>query len=370
MTWLKKLGICSVVSLCAAVAQGQILIGQTVGVTGTVAATVKESMAGAKLYLDSVNAKGGVRGQKIELLTLDDKFDVIQAAENARILIEDKKVLALFMNRGTPHTEAIMPLLVKHDVALVGPSTGAMLLHQPVKRQIFNIRSNYQRESQKAVAHLATVGVTRIAIVHVDDSFGKDGLAGAVEGLNTAKLKPAAVLKFDRTKPDYTTIVPELIKLDAQAAIWVGSGTAVASGIKALRAAGSSMQVVTLSNNASSGFIMLLGDNSRGVIITQVFPYERSFNYAFVREANELAVRANNLELSPAVLEGFASAKVLVEGLRRVTPPYTRSKIIDALETLKKYDLGGLEINFSTEDHTGLDFTDLSIIGTDGKFKR
>jgi branched-chain amino acid transport system substrate-binding protein len=366
----KKLGLTMALLLGAMDVHAQILVGQTVGVTGTVAATVKESMAGAKLYIDSVNAKGGVQGQKIELITLDDKFDVKQAQENARVLIEEKKVLALFMNRGTPHTEAMMPLLTKHDVALVGPSTGAMLLHQPVTRQIFNIRSSYQREAQKAVLHLTTVGVTRIAVVHVDDSFGKDGLAGATEGLKTAQLTPVAVLKFDRTKPDYKDIIPELSKMNAQAAIWVGSGTAVASGIKALRAAGSSMQVVTLSNNASAGFIKLLGDTSRGVIITQVLPYERSIKYAFVKEAQEMAVRADNLELSPAVLEGFATAKVLVEGLRRTKLPMTRSKLIDALESIKKYDLGGLEITYGADDHTGLDFADLSIIGPSGKFQR
>lgn len=355
---------------CHILAHAQILIGQTVGVTGTVAATVKESMAGAKLYIDEVNAKGGIRGQKIELLTLDDKFDVKQAAENARILIEDKKVLALFMNRGTPHTEAIMPVLAKYDVALIGPSTGAMLLHQPVTRQIFNIRSSYQRESKKAVAHLATVGVTRIAVVHVDDSFGIDGLTGAQDGLSAANLKPTVVLKFDRTKPDYTTIVPELIKQDVQTIIWVGSGTAVASGIKALRAAGSSAQVLTLSNNASAGFIKLLAQDSRGVIISQVLPNEKSFNYAVVKEAHNLAQLSKQLELSPAVLEGYISAKVMVEGLRRMTPPLTRSKVIESLESLKRYDIGGLEISYSPNDHTGLDFADLSIIGTDGKFKR
>jgi branched-chain amino acid transport system substrate-binding protein len=370
MKSLLKVSISALLFIFALMVQAQILIGQTVGVSGTVAATVKESMAGAKLYIDHVNAKGGIRGQQITFLTLDDKFDVNQAQENARILIEEKQVLALFMNRGTPHTEAIMPLLAKYDVALIGPSTGAMLLHKPVNRQIFNIRSTYQREAQKAILHLATVGVTRIAVVHVDDSFGKDGLSGAIEGLNNAKLKPVTVLKFDRAKPDYSAIVPELIKLDTQATIWVGSGTAVASGIKALRAAGSYSQVVTLSNNASAGFIKLLDDSSRGVVVTQVLPFERSFAFAFVKEANELAVQANNLELSPAVLEGFVSAKVLVEGLRRTSLPLTRSKLIDALQSIKKFDLGGLEISYSPDDHTGLDFADLSIIGKDGKFKR
>ncbi len=355
--------------ICAG-AQGQILIGQTVGLTGAVAATVKEARAGAMLYIDSVNAKGGVRGEKIELVTLDDKFDPQRAVENARILIEEKNVLALFLNRGTPHTEAIMPLLAKYDVALIAPSTGAMLLHKPVSRQIFNVRSSYQREARKAIAHLSTVGVTRIAVVHADDSFGQDGLTGTLDGLSVAQLKPVAVLKINRDKPDYASVVPTLIKSEAQTVVWIGSGTAVTDGIKALRAAGSSAQVVTFSNNASAGFVKLLGDNSRGVIITQVLPSEHAYSYAFIKEANELARSHDNLELSPAVLEGFVSAKVLVEALRRASPKPTREKIIAALNGMHRFDLGGLEVSYSPNNHTGLDFADLSIVGADGKFKR
>jgi len=58
-------------SVCLS-ASAQLKIGQTTGVTGAVAATVKESMFGAQLYIDSVNAKGGVGGEKIEVITLDD----------------------------------------------------------------------------------------------------------------------------------------------------------------------------------------------------------------------------------------------------------------------------------------------------------
>ncbi len=75
-------------------------------------------------------------------------------------------------------------------------------------------------------------------------------------------------------------------------------------------------------------------------------------------------------EVSPAMLEGFAAAKVLVEGLRRAGAKPTREKLQAALEGMRKLDIGGLEVSYSPEDHTGLDFADLSIIGTDGKFKR
>ena len=356
--------------LLGGVAQSQILIGQTAGFSGPVASGVKETTDGAKLYLDAVNAKGGVNGQKIELISLDDKFDPKLAAANAKTLIVDKQVLALFLNRGTPHTEAINPLLEQYGVPLVGPSTGAMVLHQPVKRYIFNVRATYQREAEKAVDHLVTMGVKRIAVVHTDDSFGQDGLQGAVRGLTKAKMEPVVVIKTDRSKPDFSVLAAPLAKVQTQAIIWVGSGTHVVDGIKALRAAGPVPQVVTLSNNASSGFVKSLGANARGVIVTQVFPSERSIAYPMVKEALTLVSTKAGAALSPAMLEGFAAAKVLVEGLQRAGKNPSREKLRSALEGIKSFNLGGLEIGYGPDDHTGLDFVDLSIVGADGRFMR
>jgi len=128
--------------------------------------------------------------------------------------------------------------------------------------------------------------------------------------------------------------------------------------------------VVTLSNNASSGFIKQLGDASKGVIVTQVFPSERSLGQPMVKEALTLAQAKGQKELSPAALEGFASAKVLVEALRRAGPKPTRAKVVAALESIRGYDLGGgLEVSYSPTDHSGIDFADLAII-SDGRFKR
>ncbi len=352
------------------VSQSQILVGQTAGFTGPVGAGVKETTDGARLYIDAINSAGGVNGQKIELISLDDKFDPKNAGENARQLIEDRDVVAMFLTRGTPHTQAIIPLLEKYGVPLIGPSTGAMVLHQPVQKHVFNVRATYQREAEKAISHLASIGITRIAIVYADDSFGADGVAGAQKGLLAGKLQPVLVEKFDRTKPDFAPIAPKLVQSNAQAVMMVASGGAVADGIKAFRAAGSSAQVVTLSNNASTGFIKGLGSDARGVIVTQVFPYERSISYPMVKEAQDLAKVQGLTDVSPAMLEGFASAKVLVEGLRRAGAKPTREKIQAALEGIRKLDIGGLEVSYGPTDHSGLDFADLSIIGTDGKFKR
>ncbi|SFD71410.1 ABC transporter substrate-binding protein [Paracidovorax konjaci] len=371
MTASRFLTLLLAAGLAATSASAQLLIGQTAGFSGPVAAGVQEVTKGAKLYLDEVNENGGVGGQKVELVSVDDRFDPKVSAENARKLIEETGVLAMFLTRGTPHTEAVLPLLDKHGVPLVGPSTGAMVLHQPVRRHVFNVRASYQREAERAMGHLAGIGMNRIALLTVDDSFGNDALQGALRGLKAARLEPAVQATFARDKPDFSHIAPAVAKENAQGVLIVGTALAVADGIAAIRAAGSKAQLVTLSNNATAGFIAGLGANAAGTIVTQVFPNERSVAVPMVKEAQALAKKRDVAGgLSGAMLEGYASAKVLVEGLRRAGPKPTRATLQASLEGLRKFDLGGLEVGYTPTDHSGLDFTDLSIVGADGRFRR
>jgi len=356
-------------SALSAPAWAQLRVGQTAGVTGAVASSVKEATDGARLYFDAVNAKGGVAGQMIELQQLDDQFDPKLAVVNAKKLI-DQGVIALFLTRGTPHTQAIMPLLTEYKVPLVGPSTGAMVLHQPVHPWLFNVRAPYQREAERVINHLSLIGLERIAIVQVDDSFGADAAGGALKGFTAVGRQPVAHLMYDRAKPDFAPLMPQLTAANPQAVLYIGSGTAVVDGMKALRAAGSRAQLVTLSNNASAGFVKGLGELARGTIVAQVFPYERSLAAPIVKEAHALATAKGMEGVTPAMLEGFASAKVLVEGLRRAGKEPTRATLRAALEGLNKVDIGGLELSYSPADHSGLDFADLSIVDASGKFRR
>ncbi len=350
-------------------AQAQIKIGQTAAFSGPGSLSVQESAEGARLYFDAVNAQGGIKGQRIELISMDDKYDPKLAVENTRSLI-DQGVLAMFLSRGTAQCVAQLPLLAEHRLALVAPSCGAMVLHQPVNPYVFNLRASFQREAERAVKHLAGIGVKRVTLVQVDDAFGADAGVGALRGLEAVGLRATALLRFDRNKPDLAPVMQQLARANVEAVLVIGPGYAVVEGVNALRAAGSTAHVATLSNNASAEFVRALGENARGVIVTQLFPYERSTSMPLVREAQALYKARGKSELTPAHLEGFAAAKLLVEGLKRVAKDLSRDGLLKSLDGLQRVDLGGLELSFGPKDHSGLEFTDVSIIGPDGKFWR
>ena len=361
--------LASMVSAEDGVTDTSILIGQTVGLTGTVAAPVKEMNEGALAYFNSINKNGGVHGRKIELRTLDDKFDPALTKANAETLITKEHVFAMFQGRGTPHTQGILPMLATHKVPLIAPSTGATVFHEPVNRWVFNIRAKYQDEVAKAVEQFATVGIKSIGILHVDDAFGQDGLTGFNKAMAERKLTPAIITKFDRVKPDYAATAATVMKANPQALIIVSSSKNTIEVIKAFHAAGSHIQIMTLSNNSSAAFVKDLGPAGKGVIVSQVTPAPHLVSTTLGQEF-KIAAKASGATVSYAAMEGFVNAKVLVEGLRRAGRNLTREGLIQALESMQRLDLGGLLITYGADDHTGSDFVELTIIGKDGRFIR
>jgi len=356
----------------------QIRIGQTSGFTGPVAASVVEINVGAKLYLDYINAEGGVAGERIELISLDDKNQPPLTLENARKLVADQRVVALFLNRGTPHTQALLPVLAEARIVLLAPSTGAMVLHSPVNPWVFNVRTTYQAETERVTRHFGLAGLDKVALCYVNDSFGEDALQGALKVFKEAGQAPVVAEKIDKANPDYSVCVQKVLAHKPLGLVIIGSPVSVAAGVKALRAAGSKVTVGTLSNNAAGGFVKALGHEGHGVIVSQVFPSERRLAAPMIAEAARLATAKNIKQLTPAMIEGYAAAKVLVAGLKRAASdskgPITRASFKKALESFNRVDIGGgvggAELSYSASDHSGLEYVDLSYISDDGSFRR
>ncbi|QJR14409.1 ABC transporter substrate-binding protein [Usitatibacter palustris] len=343
-------------------------IGNSGPSSGPNSASMLELLDGAKLYFDAVNAAGGIKGRRVELLQRDDNFEVARTTKNVESLIDESRVDALLLVRGTPHNEAILPIIERAGVPLIGPSTGAMVLHQPIKRYVFNVRPSYRSEAEKLAQFLIQLGKRRVVLIHVNDSFGEDVATGIVAGLAESKLAPLGVHKFDRKTVDIGKAVPDVKRANPDAIVLVGAGAAVAAGVEALRNAQVQASIATVSNNASTGFIKSLGGNASGVMVSQVFPDERLAAVPLVREAAGHASK-KGLQLTPAMMEGYSAAKVTVEALRRCQNGCNHAELLRSLESLD-IDLGGVRVAYSPTDHSGIEFTDLSIIDKHGRFRR
>lgn len=351
------------------------VIGQTTAFTGPPAGTVRELTHGAKIYLAQTNALGGVNGRPIKLLQLDDGFKPKRAADNASELIKSG-VSALFLTRGTPTNEAIIQAIKPSGIPLIAPSTGAMSLRDPLIRNVFNVRSSYRTEGERVVHELATLTHERIGVIVVDDSFGRDVMDGVMPGFKRAGIKPVFVFKFDREKKDFADLVQEASRINAQSVLIIAATDPTVKMITGMRQAKCTSMAVTMSTNASNQFVQQLGDAATGVGVVQVFPKPRSFALPLILEASKAlerhtpAIAGNDKQfstLTPAMLEGFVSAKVLVEGLRR-SEGERPGQLIEAFESIKDFDTGWREISYSRNDHNGLNYAELSVINQKGRF--
>src|SRR5262245_54182375 len=346
----------------------EIVLGHTAGFTGAVAGSVKESTDGALIYFDWVNSQGGVNGRRIVLKSLDDGFDPKRAGENAKKIIAETPPLAFILTRGTPHTEAALPHIKAAGIPLICPGTGADVFHAPVNPLVFNLRSKYQLEVEKAVEYLASTGINRIGVAHVDDTFGKDAMIGFERKMAELNLKPVVVTKFDRTTGDTAAAAEAVLKAAPQATFAFGSQAHTATLIDRVRKAGNQTTFVSLSNNGTKAYMKALGNNGRGVIVAQVFPNPGTSSLPIARELRRLAKDKKDMVLSQQAMEGFLTAKVTVEALRRAGKKPTPAGLIAALETLRDQDFGGIYVTFTPGDHTGGRFVEMSIIDERGEF--
>ncbi len=347
-----------------------ILIGQSAAFTGPAAQLGIQMRDGAKLWLDQVNAQGGVNGRRIELRSRDDKYESKLAAENTKKLIEEDRVFLLFAYVGTPTSQASLPIFTEARVPFVAPFTGAELLRTPFNRYIFNVRASYYDETEKIVEHLARTGVTKFAVFYQNDAYGQAGLEGVKRALAKRNLKWVALGTVERNTTNVAEAVKTINAAQPEATVMISAYTSVAEFVRQMKAAGSISQFFNVSFVGSKALAEALGKDGRGVMISQVVPFPWSPLTPIVKEYLDLAKRAGNVDINFSSLEGFIAAKVLVEGLRRAGKDPTREKFVAAMESMSNYEIGGFAVRFSPENHNGSQFVDLSMIGRDAKFIR
>ncbi|MBW0172678.1 MAG: ABC transporter substrate-binding protein [Hydrogenophaga sp.] len=348
----------------------EILIGQSCQLTGPLAALSNEVRQGAQLYFDRVNASGGIHGRKIRVIALDDAYDPQRAAENTRTLIQHEKVLALFQYAGTPPSMAAVPIAEAFGVPFITPFSGADPLRQNFSRYVFNIKAGYSSELDAMVRQLAVVGITKVAAVYLNNPFGIGGLASversaAVHQISLVARVPLAV---DGAKLD--TVVAEVAKSSPQAIIVISAGKPSIDFVDAYLKAGHRSTFYMLSVISNLQLESALGKRSRGIVISQVVPSPWNRSIAVSREFQALAAAKGLGEYSFSQMEGFISAKFLVEAVKRAGSKPTREGLLQALESMSRVDLGGYAVDMSPSQHSSGRYVDLVIVGRDGRFTR
>lgn len=353
----------------------ELVIGQVATFTN-VQPVSKQLRLGAQVCFDAVNARGGVHGALLKLVTKDRSLAAADSVAKTRELIAEAAPLALVGLQGTAAMEELVKNRVLADAGMpvVGIRTGAVSLHEPVNPLLFHTRASYAGEIAKIATQLNTIGLKRVAVFHENSVFGKEGLALTENALKQhSGMLLAGSATYEPNSTEVAKAAATILGVKPQGIIMVANSAAAAEFYKHWRTAGGAGQVMALSLVDGAEVVKRIGkEMASGLVVTQVVPEPSNRATPLVREwQNDMKKYGGaDAELNQTVLEGYLAAKVLVEALRIAGPAPNRKKLRAALESMREYDAGGVVIGFSPGSHTGSKFVELAIILRSGKLMR
>lgn len=350
-------------------ASADIILGQSSDFSTANAALPKDHLRGMNAYFDEVNRRGGIRGEKIKLISLDDAYNPDKTVENVKTLIETHKAVALVGSRGTANMLKIVPIIQAAGIAHIGNTSSAKSLRDPFVPDVFHIRASGADEIEAAVNHAWTIGIKKIAIFAQDDPSGTEAVAGLTASLLKRESKPNAIALSPRNSSDIAKAIDTVVAAQPQAVILAGLLQTNGAFIQGLRAKGVNPMFFVLS--VSSGLHDVLKKDAAGVIVTQVSPFPfTALGVPLVQEYQTLISKTNDKRFSYGSIDGFLNAKVIVRAMEKTTGPITRAKIVTALESFTNEDFGGYPITYSTKSNLGTRFVAITMLRADGSFSR
>lgn len=342
------------------VSDSEIRLGSSLALTGHAGYLGTQTLRGAEAFIRSVNERGGVHGRMITIKAKDDSYDPPRCLANTQKFIIDNDVFALFCYVGTPTTVKVLPMVEEARIPLIGMFTGANGLRQPFNRYVVNIRASYYQETGTAVRHMVEdLGIKKIAVFYQYDAYGFDGLVGTELALKEYGLEPVARGSYIRGTLEVEEGFNKIKLSGAEAVVMVGTYSACARFIRLARQEQFDPIFYNVSFVGAEELARRIGEGTPVVLMSQVVPPPRktdSASDAAMQYVTLLQKYFPGETPSFVGLEGFINARILVEGLERAGRDLTREKLIDAIESIRQYDLGsGMSATYGPYDRQGLE---------------
>jgi branched-chain amino acid transport system substrate-binding protein len=349
----------------------RILFGQAAALSGPSSALGQGMRQGILAAFAEINARGGVHGRKLELISRDDGYDPDRSILQTGKLLDDDKVFALIGAVGTPTTAVTVPIAIARNVPFVGPFTGADFLRAPDLHNVVNIRASYGAEAEAWIKHLTEdLHIKRIAIFYQDDSYGRDGLAGVQRSLEKRGIELAAESTYERNTKAVGAAMRTLKRVEPEAVVMVGTYAPCAEFIRLARQNGFNPVFVNISFVGANALARELGPEGYGVIVSQVvpFPWDSSVKVVADYQAAEESFDPN-FKPDFVSLEGYLSGRLVAAALEMAGPNPTRAEMLRIINDVGRFDISGdvLTVGRKAQDAPAKVF--LTLIQPDGTFK-
>lgn len=353
-----------VVPVVTGVTDNEILFGQSAAFEGPAAALGRGMNLGIKAAFAEVNARGGVYGRELKLVQRNDGYEPELAIVNSRALLEEDQVFALIGGVGTPTSRAALPIADSAKVPYIAPFTGAGFLRDSSTYSV-NLRASYDQETSRIVEYLTdTLNISRIAVVYQNDSYGQVGLQGVQKAMDELGRELVGIGAYPRNTKAVKTALLDVAKTDPEAIVIIGAYAPTAEFILWAKKINLDSVFFTISFVGSQALASALGEQGKGVYVTQVVPTPDSKELLIAWQYREALRKLDPLaEMGFVSFEGYLAGRMTISLLEEAGRELTRAKFMDAMRNMTFDDLDGFSLQFGETDNQGSDQVFLTMIG-------
>ena len=191
----------------------EIKIGDVNIMTGPAAFVGQGVALGSKIAAAEINAKGGVNGRKIKIITEDDGYIPSRSFQALTKLLEVDHIFALNGTSGTANVLAMMPLIVENNLPTVVSTAPSRQVYDPVRPSVFTFGADYDDAfySQLKYVHDHSEPANAVyGLIRQDDDFGKEIEAGYSRAVKEFGVKDGVRLRFKKGTSNFSAEMAQM----------------------------------------------------------------------------------------------------------------------------------------------------------------
>lgn len=348
-------------------ASAQIKIGTVLSVTGPASFLGDPEKRTLEIYVDEINAKGGVNGQKLQLVVYDDAGSAENARTFATRLVEEDKIVAMVGGSTTGATLAMVQIFEDAKIPFISLA-GAIQIVEPVRKWVFKTPHTDRMACEKIFTDLKSRKLTAIALISGTDAFGKSMRDQCVAVAPKAGISIAHEETYGPRDSDMTPQLTNIRnKAGVQAVINPGFGQGPAIVTRNYHQLGIKLPLYQSHGVASKQFIDLAGPAAEGVrlpaaalLIADKLPGNDPQKSVVVNYSRTYQTKTGQ-PVSTFGGHAYDGFMILIEAMQRAKSA-DPSKVRDEIERTKGYVGTGGIVNMSATDHMGLDLSAFRVL--------
>jgi ABC-type branched-subunit amino acid transport system substrate-binding protein len=295
-------------------------------------------------YFEEVNSQGGIYNRKLELKFAETGDTPAATSASVERLIRDEQIFALSSAMIAGADKEVTTLVHASEVPLVAPFTLYPPLSAPVNRQVFYLLSGIDDQARALVLFAAQKfpdkSATRAAIIY-PESEANAGVAAAIdEQSKLAGWSAPGRVKYARGSFDAIVVAKELSAKNVNAVFLLGGS----EDARALWSAAEKLNwspALYMPGAMTGKDILDAPPNFKDKIFLSFPSVPADIKPAGLENFRALAAKYKLPQGHLAAqISAYASAQLLVEGLKRAGRDLSREKLINSLEGLYEYETG------------------------------